>query len=129
MEPLLETHPELIKKRGQVIALRRTFLAFVALIVVAGFTFLIFNAITATQARRELLDCTTPQGECNRRQQAQTSVAITNIVEQVIEGAVPLHMDTRRIVILAAYCADREGAQARREIEECVYALLSEDDR
>jgi cellobiose-specific phosphotransferase system component IIC len=84
MEPLLETHPELIKKRGQVIALRRTFLAFVALIVVAGFTFLIFNAITATQARRELLDCTTPQGECNRRQQAQTSVAITNIVEQVI---------------------------------------------
>ena len=100
------TESEVDRKRVQAELIRR--IAIVALSVWLLFVsgFLLFNTIQSINTRQSILDCTAPDGKCYSRSVEQQGKAI----EQIITGGQRDELATRRIVVLAAYCADRQGA-------------------
>ena len=66
------------------------------------------EAITST-----LKDCTSPEGRCYRRGEAQDAAQV---------GAI------NSITYYAAACADRPGAQTVRQVKACVGRILSHAD-
>lgn len=117
------TEDELVRQRGRLIVLQRSLVTIAAVVIVISFGVLLFSAVQGFFARQELLSCTTPEGECYKKGQENTARIVDSIVTKTIENARPLHIDTRQVAILAAYCADKPGSQTPHEIQSCIYTL------
>jgi hypothetical protein len=80
-------------------------------------TWSLADAIRETQksntgAVKLIRDCTDPSGDCYKRGQKQTAVAVADI---------------NKISVYAAACADRPGVQTASEIYACVVERLAQD--
>lgn len=110
-----ERRPELVKARARAhmasMAWRFVWVAVMTLIA----TLIVYDIIIGNQARAELLDCTTPGGECYEQGQKTTGDAVTNIVDI-----------SRLASIAAAYCTDQSGSQSLKEIQTCTEQVLKE---
>lgn len=120
----LEGRPDLIKKRTQIIRITWLFWAAMFALVAVILGTLFFNAISAIATRDALLDCTTPSGECYQRGQEQTAKAVADLVKANRQDEV----GTRRIVILAAACAEAIDDATALQIQRCVDEQLKEDE-
>lgn len=111
-----DERPELVTKRARVIMLERvgTYIIVVALVVLLIFD--IANAFMEAEQRSVLIDCTTPGGECFKEGQERTAAAI----QQLIDDNLLQEVATRRVVVLAAQCANQPGVQTVDQIEACV---------
>lgn len=118
-----EGRPDLIKARARDILLRNLMVASGALFVLLVLIGLTYNAFVGADARAQLIDCTTPGSSCYDEGQKRMEAAVENLIQanQLDEVA------TRRIVVLAAACAERRGVNSVEEIQVCVDKGLKED--
>lgn len=100
-----ENRPELVRKRGQFIFARNAFYILLGFIVAISLGIQTYNAVQGTRARNELLDCTTPEGQCYKESQKRTGEVVGQIVAQTLEGTGAQSLDTQKVVVEAAYCA------------------------
>lgn len=114
--------PELVQKRARMIAVERFSVVLVALMLTVILLLDIFNTYVETQKRNRLMDCTTPGGQCFAESQRRTAQAIKQIIDENVFEEVA----TRRVVVLAAQCANRAGVQTVDQIESCVEYGLGE---
>jgi hypothetical protein len=123
-----EGRPELIKKRARTIFLRNTAIAAVLLYMLFSSGISTWSAITGYSARHQLLDCTTSEGECFQRNQADTGDLVQAIVDEIVT--------TQHVSILAAGCStdptvvNDSMAKAERidAIDTCVRAALKKKE-
>lgn len=118
------------KKRYIIISNLAALAVMVALLV--GAAVMTINAYYGMSARNVLLDCVEPTGECFKEGQSRTG----DVVQQLIEQNNLSEVATRRIVLLAAVCADdpevrTEPDKARRIIlmDRCINVELDKEDR
>lgn len=118
---VLDGRPELSKtgRRVKVIgaALQGVLIALVALAVGV----LVYNAYLGAQTRQELLDCTTPKGECYKESQERTG----DVIAQLNEA-------NERIAVLTAACTGEPAIMQETDLsdridllEECMERRLS----
>lgn len=124
-----ELHSDVVvKKRAKVIAVQRSFVSALVFFAVIGYMLMLWSAIEGHLVRNRLVDCIDPQGECFAESKRTTAKAITQISNDTIEGAIPLHMTTRTYILLAAACAEPPGIQTYKEIEKCVMDALPKEE-
>jgi hypothetical protein len=119
-EDEFDGRPELVKKRARVIIVKRAIASVIALFMLATLALLAYNAIQSIRTRNALLDCTTPTGQCYHQSQKRTGL----LIESLINNLTTSDAVTRRIVILAASCADESQSQTVEEIQQCVDSRL-----
>jgi hypothetical protein len=112
---------DVVKKRAQVLLVQRGFIVIGSLILMLILGLLVFDAVTAYTARKELLNCTTPPGECYEEGQKNTAKAI-------VSGSALLHVDTRRVVILTTICQERLHTKDESELTTCVNRMLQKEE-
>jgi hypothetical protein len=105
--------PELLKARARAIMLERLWRVLWIVIVAIVAALIVADIIIGTRARAELLDCTTPGGECYEKSQEQTGGAVADIVKF-----------SRDASVAAAHCADAPGQQTLAEIRKCTNEIM-----
>lgn len=115
--------PELVKLRARTIRVQWAWNAFWIVVVVIVLGILTFDVLNGQAARKELLDCTTPGGECYREGNQRTADAIA----QLIEANTLSEVATRRVVVIAAACAATLENPTTARVEQCVNAQLDAD--
>jgi hypothetical protein len=119
----MNKHEDVVKHRARVIVIQRALVVMVALGLVLVLALLTYDAYVGIKVRGEIVDCTTPEGKCFAENQRRTAEAVKNIAEDGIEREAV----TRRIISLAASCADEPGSQTYKEIEACIRDRLKEE--
>lgn len=119
--------PELLRKRARAEFIRWVFIALWTVLIAATLTAVLFSLQTATEQRDRLIDCTTPQGKCFEENNERTGKVVAAIVDSTIERARPLHVTTRKVAALAAFCADKPGSQTAQQIQDCIENAMEEE--
>ncbi len=115
-----EGRPELVQKRARTIMLYRALIAVGLIYVFVTVTLVSVGTIIGFQTRSELLDCTTPTGDCYRDSQEQAA----RFLEQLYQEGLNREGVTRRIIVFAAACAQDATLNTVPEIEKCVNEQL-----
>lgn len=97
-----QDRPEIIRKRAKVILVQSLWKWFISLIVVAVLTLVVIDTLQGRAVRQELLDCTTPEGDCYKDGQKRTA----KVVDQLYQQGLDREAVTRRIIILGNTCSD-----------------------
>ena len=117
--------PELVRKRARTNMAQRLLGAAALLLGVLMILFILWDIEDGRKRGEVLLDCTTPGGECFEAGQTRTARAVQNIIdESLLQEAA-----TRRVVVLAAYCAAQPGVETVEQIERCIEDGMREDVR
>ena len=119
---------EMLKRRERYQFWTGVLIVTMVLATAASFCLLLYAAYVGNRTRAQILDCTEPNGQCYQENRAETGKAVAQIVNDTIEGAIPLHVQTRRIVIAAASCAQTLESPTVDEIRKCVDRELEADD-
>jgi hypothetical protein len=118
-----EDRPELVKKRARALLALSVWKLFWVSMLFVILSILVFDAVQGVKARRELLDCTTPGGECFQESQQRTGAAVAAIVRQGAED----ELVTRRILVFALVCVQHEGADTVQKLDRCVADYLERE--
>ena len=119
-----EGRPELIKKRAKAYRVEWFWRALWFLGIVIVMAMVVYDTIIGQRTRAHLTDCVVAGGECYQESQQRTAEAVRGI----ILGGRQDEIATRRIVALAAFCADKPGTQTEREIASCIKRQLDRDE-
>lgn len=115
-----EERPELVRKRARAEMLARGIQIAWFLLVVLVIVLLFWNLHKAEQVRNSIADCVTPGGQCYHRSIQQRN----ELVHLIHQDESQRSHTTRRIVILAASCADQPGSDSANDILQCIHAGL-----
>lgn len=118
-----EDRPELVKARARTLFVRNLLFVLTSMTLIAVLGVLVFDSLNGFQTRRTLVDCVTPGGRCFTESQARTGEA----VQQLIDANQLDEVATRRVVVIAAACAQEEGNDTVREVQRCVDLVLKND--
>jgi hypothetical protein len=116
---------EVQKQRARYVVIQRSLVVIGTVVLLVAFALLVFTSVQGYYARQELIDCTTPEGECYQEGQKETGKAVDAIVRETIENAKPLHADTRVMAAMAAYCSHQREAQTYQEMLDCIEDLVA----
>jgi hypothetical protein len=119
----MNNHEDVVKHRARVIVIQRVLVVMVCIGLVLVLALLSYDAYNGLKVRSEIVNCTTPEGKCFAENQRRTAEAVRAIAEDGIEREAV----TRRIISLAASCADEPGPQTYKEIEACIRDRLKEE--
>jgi hypothetical protein len=116
----------MLKRRARYQFWTGVLIVILIVITTLGICTLLYAAYVGQQSRDEILSCTRPNGQCYKDNQENTGAVINNIVKETIESAIPLHVQTRRVVVAAAYCAATVESPTVERIQACVDRELKE---
>lgn len=123
---------EISKKKKRSIILGVTFQILLLAFLLSSMTILVTNAIVSTTTRDALIDCVDPEGHCFQEGQERTA----GVVQQLIESNQLDETATRRVVVLAAVCAEERAIRLEpnysiriKLMEECVNEQLDKDKK
>lgn len=118
------TEPEnLVRTRGRYLAVRRTMVSLIILVVALILLILLFTAWEGHRTREHLLDCITPGSSCYEQGQERAREA----VRQANRDGIERESITRDYAVLAAYCADKSEPQTVSQIERCINRRLDQE--
>lgn len=117
-----EGRPHLLRQQRFVLHLRGLMVGLIITWFVVLIGFIAWDTWIAEKQRRLLVACTTPGGHCYERAQDNTAAAI----EEILKEGLLQEIATRRVVILAAQCANRSDVQTVADVEKCVERGLKE---
>lgn len=118
-----QDRPELVRKRARAIMLQRLLVAAGIILGVIMVLFILWDIAEGRDRRAQLLDCTQPGGQCYQDGQERTAEAVQSIIdESLLQEAA-----TRRVVVLAAYCAAQPGQETVEQIEACITREMKRD--
>lgn len=118
--------PDLVKKRAHTILWQRIAIAALMLYLLFSTTALLVNAYQGAQTRAVLLDCTQPDGDCNRESRQQTA----NFIKQLVDSNHFGDLATQEIVRDSAICSSKpENAGNAVRINKCINTRLNADKK
>lgn len=120
-EDEFEGRPELSKKRATVLLIEG-FLGFVVIgLLITSNAILLIDAQVGQEARDQIVDCTTPEGECAQRNQKATG----EILQKIYQDGIDRETITRSVIIAAVACAKDPKNVTYEQVEKCVKDLTN----
>jgi hypothetical protein len=129
--PVADERTDVIKLEARAIIIRNVLLAAIVSFSMLCLGFLVSSSIVATQTRNAITDCVEPGGRCANRQNTETA----RVVQQLIDANSLDEIATRRIVVVAAICAEQREVRQRptfskrlKAMEACVNSQLQDEE-
>jgi hypothetical protein len=107
-----DSRPELRKKRAMAMIVQRLMIALVVMYCFTTLTLLLVLGYQSQEQRNNLLDCTTPEGQCYQDGQRRTKEAIEALIND--------NQLTRDTVVVAVACAQDRTNVSEEDILHCI---------
>lgn len=104
--------PALQRKRAMAIMLQRATITLFVIYCIATMGMLLWLGVQGNASRRQLVDCTTPSGECYKEGQKRTAEAIQALIAD--------NQLTRDTVIAAITCGQDPANDTKGEVLACI---------